>query len=193
MESSTTILLQVLGLPDTRPNSKEGLNVLVYTRATEFRRRVLNTAALEKCVRAVVDRFEGVHLTVHHRYVPGFKQQVELYYRTDILVGVTGGSQTNTVFMKHDTSAVVELLPCHPAGVSWLHFLNLWTAKQGNHLPLLNCPSEAEPTCTQHFTEKKCNNPRNFNFNVTDASLERIEQYLHQKLTALTKSIAGKE
>eukprot|EP00995_Heteronema_vittatum_P007985 NODE_313_length_1492_cov_134.853084_g226_i0.p1 GENE.NODE_313_length_1492_cov_134.853084_g226_i0~~NODE_313_length_1492_cov_134.853084_g226_i0.p1 ORF type:complete len:454 (+),score=99.24 NODE_313_length_1492_cov_134.853084_g226_i0:80-1441(+) len=184
--------LAAVDLPDNRPNRAGGVRMLFYTRAHEARRRILNPEQVEAALRAIADRFPNTRLEVHHRYVPGFRAQVRQYHETDILIGVTGGSQTNTVFMGHASAAVVELLPCNPAGVSWLHFLGLWSVKRGNHLPLLNCPSAPEPTCTQHFTERKCLNPRNYNFNVTAASLQQMETFISRHLTSLHKLAAAR-
>lgn len=98
---------------DTRPRRREGdenIRVLVTTRQNDLRRRWQNS---DEAIKALVKEFgNSMQVRVlHNTKGMSFQEQAKAYNWADILVGIHGASQANSVFMR-DGSGVVEVWRC---------------------------------------------------------------------------------
>lgn len=100
---------------DTRPRAREGdanIRVLVTTRQNDLRRRWQNS---DESIKALVKEFgNSMEVRVlHDTKGMSFQEQAEAYNWADVLVGIHGASQANSVFMRDGTGVVEVWRCCH--------------------------------------------------------------------------------
>ena len=106
---------------ETDQKKRETVRVIVIDRKNANTRRLANQAALMAALRA---RYPGIDVQEVDFGAMSFAEQLAVAQDTDVLVGVHGAGLTHTMFLREQSTAVVEIQPTD-MGNAYMGFRNL--------------------------------------------------------------------